>query len=783
MTSSSSRRDFLKRVAALTAAGALPSSIGRALALPANARTGTLRDLEHVVILMQENRSFDHYFGALRGVRGFGDPRALQLRDGHPVWSQPTSDGRRLLPFAFDSQHTCAPLIKSLDHSWKAGHGQDPARWAEYDAWVPYKGELTMGYFQRHDIPYYHALADAFTICDGYYCSLHGPTNPNRMYLFTGTSGPSVGNVGAQAVTNADDGNWTADMARDKPGYAALQWTTYAQRLQAAGVDWRVYQEYDNFGCNSLAYFSHYRDLRTDDERYRRARACVPGSTADNAATTQAEHLVAAIAADVQANRLPQVSWVIPPTAYCEHPEAPPAYGESLVARLIDALTANPEVWAKTALIINYDENDGFFDHVPAPLPAVDARMGRSNVDTRGEVYDGVPIGLGIRVPMLVISPWTRGGWVNSQVFDHTSVLRLLERRFGVAEPNISPWRRAVSGDLTSVFDFRKPDDSALSALPSVEDYRARTAAVRDKPLPSVPAAAAMPRQEPGQRPARALPYALQVHARVQEGAPVQLQFVNSGAAAAAFNVYSSTPVAAPGITRYCPARSWRMRRSGPRTRVHTPCACTRRMASCASSPGRCQVPLRHRPRHGWRRGRRATPWCWKSAMPGSAPAPCSCVRWTTQTQMRAPCRWPQVSARPFAWRLPPAITGTTWWWNSRAALSAAGWPGIWKPAGPAAATPRSADVRRPRERRRVRFLGLMQLWGGRMRCMFGRTYQSVSNRQSSPIASAGLGSEVIRNGGKFFLRRPLSLLDRVHHLDAGSINGEVHDQHFRQGD
>ncbi|CAD7378422.1 phosphocholine-specific phospholipase C [Xanthomonas arboricola] len=546
MTSSPSRRDFLKRVAALTAAGALPSSIGRALALPANSRTGTLRDIEHVVILMQENRSFDHYFGALRGVRGFGDPRPLQLRDGHPVWSQPAADGRRLLPFAFDSQSTCAPLIKSLDHSWKAGHGQDPARWAEYDAWVPYKGELTMGYFQRHDIPYYHALADAFTICDGYFCSLHGPTNPNRMYLFTGTSGPSVGNLGAQAVTNADDGNWTADMARDKPGYAAMDWTTYAQRLQAAGVDWRVYQEYDNFGCNSLAYFSHYRDLHPSDERYRRARACVPGSTADNAATTQAEHLIAAIAADVQADRLPQVSWIVPPTAYCEHPEAPPAYGESLVARLIDALTANPQVWAKTALIINYDENDGFFDHVPAALPALDARMGRSNVDTRGEVYEGVPMGLGIRVPMLVISPWTRGGWVNSQVFDHTSVLRLLERRFGVAEPNISPWRRAVSGDLTSVFDFRKPDDSALRALPSVDDYRARTAAVRNKPLPVPPAQASMPRQEPGQRPARALPYALQVHAREQGDGGVQLQFVNSGAAAAAFNVYTSAASGGP---------------------------------------------------------------------------------------------------------------------------------------------------------------------------------------------------------------------------------------------
>ncbi|KLD71865.1 phosphocholine-specific phospholipase C [Xanthomonas pisi] len=546
MTSSSSRRDFLKRVAALTAAGALPSSIGRALALPANARTGTLRDMEHVVILMQENRSFDHYFGALRGVRGFGDPHALQLRDGQPVWSQPAPDGRRLLPFAFDTKTTSAPLIKSLDHSWKAGHGQDPTRWAEYDAWVPYKGELTMGYFQRHDIPYYHALADAFTICDGYFCSMHGPTNPNRMYLFTGTSGLSVGDTRAQVASNADDGNWTADMARDKPGYAAMGWTTYAQRLQAAGIDWRVYQEYDNFGCNSLAYFAHYRGLDTADERYRRARACVPGSTADNAASTQADHLIAAIAADVQGNRLPQVSWVIPPTAYCEHPEAPPAYGESLVSRLIDALTSNPEVWAKTALIINYDENDGFFDHVPAPLPALDARMGRSNVDVRGEAYNGVPVGLGIRVPMLVISPWTRGGWVNSQVFDHTSVLRLLERRFGVAEPNISPWRRAVSGDLTSVFDFRKPDDSAMSALPSIDDYRTRTAAVRDKPLPVPPTNAVMPRQEPGQRPARALPYALQVHARAQGDGALQLQFVNTGTAAAAFNVYTSAPTGGP---------------------------------------------------------------------------------------------------------------------------------------------------------------------------------------------------------------------------------------------
>lgn len=541
-----SRRDFLARLAALTAAGAIPPSIGRALALPVRPRTGTLADIEHVVILMQENRSFDHYFGTLRGVRGFGDTRALRLRDGMPVWQQADAHGRRVAPFRFRPD-TRAPLIKSLDHSWKGAPGQDPARWREYDCWVPYKGELTMGYFQRQDIPYYHALADAFTVCDGYFCSLHGPTNPNRMFLFTGTSGLSVGDARKQAVENADDGNWTADMARDRPGYAAMQWTTYAQRLSEAGIDWRVYQEYDNFGDNSLAYFAHFRGLDRADDRYRRARAWVEGSTAENAAQTSADHLVAAFAADARADRLPQVSWIVAPTAYSEHPEAPPAYGESLTARLVEALTANPEVWAKTALIINYDENDGFFDHVPAPLPALDAGMGRSAVDTHGESYQGIPVGLGIRVPLLVVSPWTRGGWVDSQVFDHTSVLRLLEARFGVAEHNISPWRRAVTGDLTGVFDFRDPDGAALSALPDVSDYRQRTAAIAKLPDPEPPQRADLPWQEPGQRPARALPYDLHVHAEaVHDGSALQLRFVNAGSAAAVFNVYAAGGVAGP---------------------------------------------------------------------------------------------------------------------------------------------------------------------------------------------------------------------------------------------
>ena len=536
------RRRFLQQFAAAMAAGALPASIAEALTLPANRRTGTIADVEHVVILMQENRSFDHYFGTLAGVRGYGDPRPMMLRGGRRVFHQPTPDGKgEVLPFHMDSATTSAQLVKSLDHSWKG----DAAEWAEYDVWIKHKTPVTMGHFRRADIPYYHALADAFTIGDGYYASLHGPTNPNRMYLFTGTSGLTVGDAGRQAIDNADDGNWSGDSSRDKPEFVAAGWTTYAERLQAAGIGWKVYQEYDNFGDNSLAYFKAFRGLSPDHVLHRRGRAIVPGSTAGNAAASDAGHLISAFADDVANGRLPQVSWIVAPTKFSEHPEAPPAFGESFTARLIEALVAHPDVWAKTALIINYDENDGFFDHMPAPLPAIHRTMGLSSVDTRGEDYQGQAVGLGVRVPLLVISPWSRGGWVNSQVHDHTSVIRFLERRFGVMEPNISPWRRAVTGDLTSMFDFADPDGSALAALPAIGDYLARVTAEAKLPAPVVPAGQAVPRPEPGQRPARPLPYRLAVEGKAGPQG-LAMAFANEGAAGAVFNVYALEGAAGP---------------------------------------------------------------------------------------------------------------------------------------------------------------------------------------------------------------------------------------------
>jgi phospholipase C len=369
--------------------------------------------------------------------------------------------------------------------------------------------------------------------------SIQGPTNPNRLHLFSGTSGLAVGNTGTQTVNNADDGNWTADMSKDSPTFTGLGWKAYAERLQAAGVNWRVYQEYDNYGDNLLQSFSAFRKLDTASENYKRGRAWVPGSTSSNASASRGEYLIAEFAKDVRNDTLPQVSWIVPPYIMSEHPAATPAYGESLTARLLEALVANPAVWAKTVFIINYDENGGFFDHVPPHLPAITSSLGKSTVDTSTENYNGVPVGLGIRVPMLVVSPWSKGGWVNSQVFDHTSVLRFLEARFGIAEPNIGAWRRAMTGDLSTAFDFVNPN-AAWPALPDTSNNMTnadQTCALRTPAAPSKPA---MPRQETGSRPARALPYTLHVHGRVEASSGrYWLDFANEGVAGAGFNVLS----------------------------------------------------------------------------------------------------------------------------------------------------------------------------------------------------------------------------------------------------
>ncbi len=196
------RRRFIQLAAGTTAAAAastLLPSIERAAAIGPRRRTGTIRDVEHIVVLMQENRAFDHYFGTLRGVRGYGDPAAVTLPSGKAVWHQAGADGQ-VLPFRPAVNNLGLQFVQDLDHSWDGSH--QAFNGGRYDGWIPAKTPTTMAYLTRADIPFHYALADAFTICDGYHCSLLGPTDPNRYYMWTGWVG-NDGKGGGPVIDNA----------------------------------------------------------------------------------------------------------------------------------------------------------------------------------------------------------------------------------------------------------------------------------------------------------------------------------------------------------------------------------------------------------------------------------------------------------------------------------------------------------------------------------------------------------------------------------------------------
>ncbi|MBN8842270.1 MAG: hypothetical protein J0H88_03390 [Sphingomonadales bacterium] len=474
--SSFTRRRLLGNAVRLTALAAatslMPPNVQRLLAHEPK-RSGSLADIKHIVLLMQENRSFDHYFGTLSGVRGFGDPDPLMLPGGRTVFHQPDALNPRgyLLPFHLDTTSTNAQRLPSTSHEWDVQH----QAWngGRMDQWLPahraadgINGPYTMGYFKRDDLPFHYALADAFTICDAYHSSVMGPTWPNRLYYLTGMIDPDA-TGGGPATHNI------------MPPPNGFRWTSYPERLEAAGIDWRIYQ-YGQPGKRHHNMFKYFERFRNAPAGSSLATRGMPDTDEDR------------FAQDVLNDRLPAVSWIYPSAEANEHPKNMPAAGADFIARRLNELAANPDVWAKTAFILNYDENDGLFDHVPPPVPPP---------GTPHEFVGDVPIGAGFRVPCIIISPWTVGGWVCSQPFDHTSILQLLEKHTGVREPNISDWRRKTFGDLTSAFQFDRPS-GRIPALPGTAERlamaRITAATLPDPPVPGAKQRA--PKQEKGKR-------------------------------------------------------------------------------------------------------------------------------------------------------------------------------------------------------------------------------------------------------------------------------------------
>ncbi|RYY33933.1 MAG: phospholipase C, phosphocholine-specific [Sphingobacteriaceae bacterium] len=644
---SDTRREFIKKATLLTGAAGLfsimPEAIQKALAI--NAEKGsTYLDAEHIVFLMQENRSFDHCYGTLQGVRGFDDPRAMHLPNKNSVWLQTNKAGETYIPFNLDIKNSKATWMQSLPHSWD--NQVDARNKGKMDGWLESKKSgnpeyakmpLTMGYYDRRDIPFYYALADAFTVCDQNFCSALTGTSPNRAYYWSGT------------IREQQDENSSAHVYNGEIDYEDVNWKTFPERLEEAGVSWKVYQnelsvgvgfegEEDdwlaNFTDNDLEFFKQYnvrlhkahrdalpkelasieksiseleakpqtpevtKSLNERKEQLERIKKEIAEWTSerfdklsgfeksihqkafvtnvndpdyhkletltydDNGVKREVKvpkgDVLHQFRTDVNSGKLPTVTWLVAPSNFSDHPGSP-WYGAWYVSEVMDILTKNPEVWKKTIFIMNYDENDGYFDHVAPFVPphsskpetgkvsaGLDTRVEhvtKEQIDNKGEAGTHrrreSPIGLGFRVPMVIASPWSRGGWVNSEVFDHTSCLQFLEtflnKKSGkkLKETNISDWRRTVCGDLTSVFrpyngekiaypvslnrdkTVQSIYNSKFKELPS--NFKKLTAeeikAVNENPsLFKV-----FPKQEKGKRQSCALPYDLHVHGQLNK--------------------------------------------------------------------------------------------------------------------------------------------------------------------------------------------------------------------------------------------------------------------------
>ncbi len=650
-----SRREFIKK-ASLLASGAsllgmLPPSIQKALAINP-AEGSTYLDAEHIVILMQENRSFDHCYGSLQGVRGFNDPRALRLSNRNKVWLQTNAKGETYTPFRLNLKDTKATWMSSLPHSWE--NQVDARNDGKYDQWLEAKKPdawkyrnipMTLGFYNREDIPFYYAMADAFTVCDQNFCSSLTGTTPNRLYFWTGTIREKADFESKANVKNEDVtyNQWAS-------------WKTFPERLEEMGIAWKIYQNeislesglspeedawLSSFTDNPIEWFEQYqvkfapeyrqylqklldtlpneiaqlqtqlKNLAADSEEAQKTKKLLskkerwlkiaqkeaPIYTEENfkklsafeknihqkaftnnrndphyrnvtkfpyddrgetrEITLPKGDILHQFRTDVKNKQLPAVSWLVAPENFSDHPSAP-WYGAWYVSEVIDILTQNPAIWQKTIFILAYDENDGYFDHVPpfvAPNP-IDALSGKvsAGIDTaieqvnlkheRKRDYDNPdkearqgPIGLGYRVPLLIASPWTRGGRVCSQVFDHTSVLQFLETflrnktQKDLKESNISEWRRTICGDLSSVFQPYQGEKIQLPTFVAKEPFIKQVHQAQFKEMPSNFKALStdeikqinqtpwlspwMPRQEKGIRTACALPYELYVDGKL----------------------------------------------------------------------------------------------------------------------------------------------------------------------------------------------------------------------------------------------------------------------------
>jgi phospholipase C len=371
--------------------------------------------IDHFILLMLENRSFDHYFGTMEGVDGIPEGFTMPDANGDPV-----------APF-----HETRYCIEDVRHGWNDSHVQYNE--GANDGFVVNNdpnGARALGYFTEEDLPFYHDLYKTFAMSDRHFCSMLGPTWPNRMYYMAGTS---FGFTNNQPVA-------TSEFYDSRPHHVF-------DALDQAGVEWRLY----------------FSDLPTPIGLF---PAMLP--------RVDTSRTIDTFLRDLEDGDLAPVTYLDPSfTAGVEqtdeHPPASPQFGQAFVKMIVEALMQS-EFWSRSALIITYDEHGGFFDHVPPPPAcAPDDHEPRSPAGTPYR-FDR----LGFRVPLVVVSPYAKAGYVSHQTTDLTSVLRLVATRFGL--PALTK-RDANAWPLLDMFDFENPPHMNPPALVDalIDDERTMT--------------------------------------------------------------------------------------------------------------------------------------------------------------------------------------------------------------------------------------------------------------------------------------------------------------------
>ncbi|OKL58236.1 hypothetical protein UA08_06388 [Talaromyces atroroseus] len=431
-------------------------------------RAAGLEQIEHVVLFMQENRAFNHYFGTMAGVRGFNDPNVQINSDGRSVWYQVVDSS-----LSNETDYLLPWYLNYLGGNWSEATQCMVAGSNAYDAnhaalngdlnnhWATNNTPWSWGYFKREDLPVHFAMAEAYTINDMYQEGQITATNPNRVTWVSG----SINAPGSPTNLNGTggvyiDNNETPGCETGPDGLYScypLTWETTFEVYERLNVSWQVWQNTDNFDDNPNAWFEQYQDAPTNSSLH------IHG---DSFQYTLDDFISAA------ANgTLPQVSIIVGQEELSEHPPWMPKDGAWLQQQIFDAVVNSP-VYNSTVLIISYDETGGFGDSV-TPFHSPAGTQGEWIEDPLGE-FGQVYTGPGFRVPSWIVSPWTRGGRVFTERCDHNSQILFVEKWLEAKGYNdvelsgMATWRRENMCDLVNAFDFSNPDYS-IPSIPAAE--------------------------------------------------------------------------------------------------------------------------------------------------------------------------------------------------------------------------------------------------------------------------------------------------------------------------